>query len=79
MTITGYANACRRRTRELLKIVEGIYDDKERLALERMIWDFEQLAIEAGPPRPEAAERRAVPRNGSGRRSAAGRAQSVSV
>jgi hypothetical protein len=79
MTTTSYADACRQRTRELLKIVDSIYDDKERLALEHVIRDFEELAIKAGPQHSEAAERRAVPANGSGRPPAAGKAQSVSA
>jgi hypothetical protein len=72
MKTADYARACRLRTKDLLKIVEGIYDDKERLALERVIRDFEELAIKAG------RRRRAGSGNGSGARSAARKAAQAS-
>jgi hypothetical protein len=76
MIPASYADACRQRTRELLKITEGIYDHGERLALECMVREFEELAIEAGPLSPEAADRRGVP--GGGGRSAARKAAQTS-
>jgi hypothetical protein len=72
-----HADACRLRIRDLLKIAEGLYDNEERLALERMIREYEELVITAGPRRPKAAKR-AVSRNGSGGRSAARKAAQAS-
>jgi hypothetical protein len=49
MTNAKYADACRLRTKELLKIAEGIYDDEERFLIERAIRELEVLAIAARP------------------------------
>jgi hypothetical protein len=52
-TPTGLARhveVCRWRTAALLKIAEYMYDDDERLLLERAIGALEELAIAAGPP-----------------------------
>jgi hypothetical protein len=72
MKTADHVRACRLRTKDLLIIAEGIYDDKERQALERMIREFEELAITAGP------RRRPVSGNGSGGRPAARKAEQAS-
>jgi molybdate transport system substrate-binding protein len=54
MTTAGYADACRLRTEELLKIAEGIYDDGERAMIERAIGELEGLAVAAGSRSPAA-------------------------
>jgi hypothetical protein len=72
MTTPEHADACRLRTRELLKIVDGIYAAEERLALQHMIREFEELAIEAGPRHSRAAAGlHLVSGDGSGGQSAA--------
>jgi hypothetical protein len=61
-----------------LKITEGIYDHGERLALECMVREFEELAIKSDPQSAKATARRAVFSDGSGARSAARKAAQAS-
>jgi hypothetical protein len=54
VTDAEYAETCRLRTKALLKIARGIYDEAERAMIERSIREFEVLAIAAGPGSPAA-------------------------
>jgi hypothetical protein len=72
MTTAEYIDACRRRTKELLKIAKGTYDAEERSALERMIREFEKLAVQAGSRRRKAAKLRVGSSKGNRSLSAAG-------
>jgi molybdate transport system substrate-binding protein len=48
--LSRHVEFCRLRTKALMKIAECIYDDDERLLVERSIGTLEELAIAAGPP-----------------------------
>jgi hypothetical protein len=55
MTDPEYAEAFRVRSKALLKIARGIYDDGERVMIERAIGELEVLAIAGAPRSPTAS------------------------
>jgi hypothetical protein len=66
MTDHHHSRACRLRTKVLLKIAAGIYDDGERFLIEHAIGHLEVLAIAAGPLSAETEAMAMVAGPGSG-------------